>query len=91
MAAPEPATAPVTLPVMVPSVQLKLLAALDVKAILVEAPLQILFVEALVTAGVGLTVTVIVSGVPTQEPVLEVGVIIYSTLPALALLGLVKV
>ncbi len=40
-------------PVMVPIVQLKLLAALDVSVIAVEAPLQMLFVEALVTAGIG--------------------------------------
>ena len=91
MAAPEPATAPVILPVMVPKVQLKLLAALEVNAILVEAPLQILLVAALVTAGVGLTVTVMVVEEPTQEPVLEVGVTTYSTLPALALPGLVSV
>lgn len=48
------------LPVIVPIVQLKLLATLDVKEIFVEAPLQILFVDALVTTGVGSTVTIIV-------------------------------
>ena len=56
-----------------------------------DAPLQILLVVALVTAGVGFTVTVMVLDEPIQEPVLEVGVTIYSTLPALALLGLVNV
>lgn len=60
MIAPELALAPVMLPVIVPIVQLKLLAALDVKEILVEAPLQILFVAAFVTTGIGFTVTVIV-------------------------------
>lgn len=60
MAAPELALAPVILPVIVPIVQLKLLAALDVKEISVEAPLQILLAAALVTTGIGLTFTVIV-------------------------------
>lgn len=83
--------APVIEPVIVPSVQLKLLAALDVKFIFVDTPLQILFVAALVTAGTGLTVTVIVSTAPTQEPFVEVGVITYSTEPAVMLLGLVNV
>lgn len=40
-------------PDIVPMVQLKLLAALEVNAILVEAPLQMVFVEAFVTAGIG--------------------------------------
>lgn len=58
MVAPELALEPVILPVIVPIVQLKLLAELDVKEILVDAPLQILFVAAVVTTGVGFTVTV---------------------------------
>lgn len=75
IAEPELAVAPVIEPVIEPSVQLKLLAALDVKFILVDAPLHILFVAALVTAGTGLTVTVIVSAAPTQAPLEDVGVI----------------
>jgi hypothetical protein len=54
-------------------VQLKVLAALDVRLILVEVPLHMDFVAALVTAGRGFTVTVIVKGLPAQEPVVEVG------------------
>jgi hypothetical protein len=54
-------------------VQLKVLAALAVRLILVEVPLQMDLVAAVVTAGVGFTVTVIVKGVPAQEPVVEVG------------------
>jgi hypothetical protein len=52
-------------------------------------PLQIFAVAALVTDGFGLTVTVIVSSV--HVPVVEVGVTIYSTVPAVALLGFVSV
>jgi hypothetical protein len=72
-------------------VQLKVLAALDVRLILVEVPLQMDFVAALVTAGPGFTVMVKVKGLPAQEPVVEVGVTIYCTVPAVVLLGLVSV
>jgi hypothetical protein len=88
---PEPALAPVTLPVTVPIVHVKLLATLEVKAMFVPAPLQIIFVEAFVTVGAGLTVTVIVKAVPTHDPVVEVGVTMYCTVPAAELLGLVSV
>ena len=75
--APEPAVAPVMPPEIAPMVQEKLLGALAVSAILVFVPLQIAFVAALVTAGVGFTVTVIVNGVPAQLPVTDVGVTMY--------------
>jgi hypothetical protein len=55
-------------------VQLKVLAALAVRLILGPVPLQVLAVLAVVTAGVGFTVTVIVKGLPAQEPAVEVGV-----------------
>ena len=48
------------LPVIVPIVQVKVLAALAVKLIFGPAPLQVLAVAAFVTTGFGLTVTVIV-------------------------------
>jgi hypothetical protein len=89
--APAPAVAPVMPPVTVPIVHVKLLGALDVKLMLVALPLQIDFVAAFVTAGVGLTVTVMVNGLPAQLPVIDVGVTIYCTDPAVALLGLVSV
>lgn len=60
MVAPELALAPVIPPVIAPTVQLKLLAALAVNAIFGLVPLQIVVVDAFVIAGVGLTVTVIV-------------------------------
>ena len=60
MVAPEPAVAPVMPPLMVPIVQLNVLAAVAVSAILVADALHIAAVFAVVTAGVGLTVTVIV-------------------------------
>ena len=56
---PLPEEAPVT-PEMVPSVQLKVLAADAVKAIFGLVPLQMVAVLAVVTTGVGFTVTVIV-------------------------------
>jgi hypothetical protein len=90
MVAPELALAPVIPPVIVPIVHAKLLGALAVSAIAGLVPLQVLAVAAFVTAGFGLTVTVIVKGEPTHDPVVEVGVTIYSTLPAAALLGLVS-
>ena len=88
---PELAEAPVILPVIVPIVQLKLLGALDVNAILVAIPLQTFSVAKFVTKGVGFTVTVIVVGEPTHEPPVDVGVTAYSIEPALALLGFVNV
>ena len=39
----------------------------------------------------GLTVTVIGNADPAHEPVVEVGVTLYTTVPAIALLGLVNV
>ena len=76
MVVPVPADAPVIPPVIVPIVQLKLLDAVEVSVIFVLLPLQISFVSGLVTAGVGLTVTVIVSGDPVQPPVVDTGVTI---------------
>jgi hypothetical protein len=91
MVAPPPADAPVIPPVTVPTVQEKLLGALAASVMFGEVLLQIAAVAGLVTAGLGLTVIVIVNGAPAQLPVLEVGVTIYSTLPAVALLGLFNV
>jgi hypothetical protein len=90
--APLPALAPVIPPVIVPTVHVNVLAAVDVSAILVAVPLQIAAVFAVVTTGVGLTVTVIVYGDPAQVVLAEdVGVTIYWTVPAALLLGLVNV
>jgi hypothetical protein len=86
---PVPPEAPVMPPVFVPSVQLKLLAAVAVSEILGFVPLQVLAVAAVVTTGMGLTVTVSVNGVPAQ-PDGELGVMIYWTVPAVELLGLVS-
>ena len=57
---PDPELAPVMPPVMVPIVQLKVLGAVAVRLILGLLLLQIAVVEGVVTAGVGLTVTVMV-------------------------------
>jgi uncharacterized protein Usg len=54
-------------------------------------PLHVLAVLAVVTAGVGLTVTVILYTGPGHVPAVAVGVIRYSTVPAVALLGLVSI
>ena len=77
-------------PVIVPIVHAKLLAALAVRATFGPVPLQVLAVAALVTAGIGLTVTVIVKADPAHDPATDVGVTTYCTLPATALLGLVS-
>jgi hypothetical protein len=57
----------------VPTVQLKVLATVAVSEMLTELPLQILVALAVVTTGVGFTVTVYVNTGPTQLP--EDGVI----------------
>ena len=90
MVAPDELLAPVIPPVIVPIVHAKLLGALAVNAMAGPDPLQILAAAALVTAGFGLTVTVIVKAAPAHDPVVEVGVTRYTTLPATALLGLVS-
>ena len=59
IADPEPALAPVILPEIVPTVQVKLLAVEAVRLIFGLVPLQVLAVAAFVTTGVGLTVTTI--------------------------------
>jgi hypothetical protein len=88
---PEPAVAPLIPPVMAPIVQLYVLPALEVSVMFVLVPVQIDVDGAFVTTGFGLTVTVIVYGAPTQFPVDDVGVIIYLTVPAVLLPGLVSV
>jgi hypothetical protein len=54
---PEPETAPVILPVIVPIVHEKLLGTLAVRLILGPAPLHTLVVAAFVTVGCGFTAT----------------------------------
>jgi hypothetical protein len=60
MVLPDPALAPVIAPVMVPIVQANVLGVLAASEMLGLVPLQVEAVLAVVTAGVGLTVTVIV-------------------------------
>lgn len=76
MVEPEPALAPVIPPVIVPIVQLKLLGTVAESAIARFVPLQMVDVAGVDNAGVGLTVTVILNGVPAHEPAEEVGVTI---------------
>jgi hypothetical protein len=71
---PEPAEAPVILPLIVPIVHEKLLAMEAVNEIFGFDPLQVLAAAGLVTVGFGLTLTVIVYGAPAHEPALAVGV-----------------
>jgi len=78
-------------PVIVPIVHVNVLGALAVKLILGPVPLQIVAALAVVTTGFGFTVTVMVKGVPGQEPGVEVGVTIYCTVPEVVLPGLVSV
>ena len=75
-------------PVMVPIVHANVLGLLDISAIPGPEPLHVFALEEFVTAGVGYTVSVIVKGRPEQEPVVEVGVTMYSTVPTAELLKL---
>jgi hypothetical protein len=77
MVEPDPALAPVIPPVIVPIVQVNVLDALALREIFGLVLLQVEVVVAVVTTGVGLTVTVIVYGEPTQLPDTDVGVTIY--------------
>jgi len=78
---PFEADAPYTPPVTVPIVQLKEVPeTVLVSAMFVVSLLQIVVVLVVETFGVGLTVTVILTGVPGHE--LAVGVTIYMTEPA---------
>ena len=75
---PDPALAPVMPPMIVPIDHANVLGALDVSAILGLVPLHVAAVLAVVTAGVGLTVTVIVYAAPGQAGVaVDVGVTMY--------------
>jgi hypothetical protein len=78
---PEPGFAPVIFPVIVPTVHEKLLGTLAVKLTFTANPLQTDAEAAVVTAGNGVTVTVIVKADPTHEPSVDVGVILYCTVP----------
>lgn len=60
MVLPDPAVAPVMPPVTVPMVQVKVLGVVAVSAMLVLTLLHAEAVLAVVTAGVGFTVTVMV-------------------------------
>ena len=73
-----------------PIVQAKVLGAEAVSAMFGPVQLQVFAVAALVTAGVGLTVTVMVKADPAHKPVTDVGVTKYCTVPAVALLGFVS-
>ena len=75
---PLPAVAPVIPPVTAPMVQVNVLGTLAVSAILVAVLLQIVSALAVVTKGVGFTVTVIVYGLPGQAvDTVDVGVTMY--------------
>ena len=75
MVAPLPALAPVIPPVLVPRVHANVLAALEVKPILLAVALQILDAfTALVTAGVGLIVTVILVDAPGHPVAFDLGI-----------------
>lgn len=93
IAFPLPFDAPVIPPVMVPIVQLNVLGAVAANGMFVAVLLQIANVEGTpVTTGIGFTVTVIIYGAAAgQLPPIDVGVTRYSTVPAVALLGLTSV
>ena len=76
MVLPDPELAPVMPPVTAPITHEKVLGVVAVKLIPGLVVLQIVAVEGVVTVGTGLTVTVMVNGVPTHEPVEAIGVTI---------------
>ena len=90
MIVPDPALAPVIPPVIVPIVQLKVLATVAVRLMFGLVLLQVVAVAGLVTDGLGKTVTVMVNGVPAHDPTTDVGVTIYSTKPETVELGLTR-
>lgn len=85
------AVAPVMVPVLVPNVQAKLLAAEAARVILGPVPLQVAAVVELLTAGFGFTVIVISVAALAQLPVVVVAVTAYIIEPAALLLGFVNV
>lgn len=88
---PLPAVAPVIPPDTAPIVHAKVDGVLALSVIFGFVLLQIVTAFPVVIAGVGFTVTVIVNGAPAQPPAMEVGVTIYSTVPAALLLGFTNV
>ena len=88
---PPETDAPVILPLLVPNVHPKLLEDVALRLMFGEFPLQIDAVTAEAIDGIGFTVTVISVALPTQFPMIEVGVTAYTIEPALLLLGLVNV
>ena len=91
MVEPEPALAPVILPVLVPIVQLKLLGIEADNPIFGDVPLHVVNELGVVTTGAGLTVTTIAKGAPAHVPVVAVGMTKYSTVPTTELLVFVRV
>lgn len=62
------------LPMLAPIVHENVLGEEATSEILGLTPLHMVNVEELVTVGTGLTVTIIVKGVPVQVPDIEIGV-----------------
>jgi hypothetical protein len=89
MVLPEPALAPVV-PVELATVHANVEGMEADNGWLLVVPLHMADVTS-TPAGFGLTVTVIVSRSPVQKPVVDVGVTMYSTVPALVFEGFVSV
>jgi hypothetical protein len=88
---PAPAFAPAIVPKFVPNVQIKLLGTDEVNAKFGLVPLQTDAVAKFVTAGFGLTVTMIENVAQEFPPTLSVGLTRYSTVPAAELLEFVNI
>src|SRR2546429_386826 len=65
---------PVMEPVLVPNVQVKVLATFAVRLTFMATPLQLACVVKVDTLGLGFTVLVILVAEPTHEPTVDVGV-----------------
>ena len=77
-------------PVTLPVVHAKELGAVALRAIFGLRPLQSVCAFDVDMEGMGLTVIVTGVDAPTQEPVVVVGITLYITLPAVALLRFVS-
>ena len=78
--APPQVVLPVTVPLVTDEVQVNTPPAIpEVNVGLYVPPLQTTVEPVIVAVGSTLTESATVTGVPTQEPVLEVGVIVYVT------------
>ena len=89
--APLPFEAPVIPPVTGPAFHKKVLPIAVERLMFGPVPLQVAATVEVVNAGSGFTVIVIAVGGPEQPAGVDVAITLYTTVPATALLGLVRI